>query len=298
MPRFSSSPAGTVVSVAERIGPGKMRQRAISAAVLVPVLLVVLAFGGVVLAAAIALITALAAVEVFRLLKGAGYAPFAALGTALALVVVLDAAFPEVLEGSGLLLVAIGVVLVAVASFERIDPRDGLQTWMATVFGALYISLLSFIVRLGMAAPEIPAGSPLSAIGAERGWILLLIFAVWSYDTGAYLVGKNLGRTKFLTHISPSKTIEGLVGGVIATTSVVAIMLWALGQNPLHALALGPLTALAAQAGDLAESVIKRAAGAKDSGTLIPGHGGMLDRVDSFVFAAPVVTLYVLVLAR
>jgi len=78
----------------------------------------------------------------------------------------------------------------------------------------------------------------------------------------------------------------------------VAIMLWGLGQNPVHALALGPLTALAAQAGDLAESVLKRAAGAKDSGTLIPGHGGMLDRVDSFIFAAPVVTLYVLALVR
>jgi phosphatidate cytidylyltransferase len=71
-------------------------------------------------------------------------------------------------------------------------------------------------------------------------------------------------------------------------------MLWGLGQNPIHALILGPLTGLAAQAGDLAESVIKRTAGAKDSGTLIPGHGGMLDRVDSFIFAAPVMTLYVL----
>ena len=79
---------------------------------------------------------------------------------------------------------------------------------------------------------------------------------------------------------------------------MVAVLLWGLGQNPLHALVLGPLTALAAQSGDLAESVIKRAAGAKDSGTLIPGHGGMLDRVDSFVFAAPVVTLYVLALLR
>jgi phosphatidate cytidylyltransferase len=273
-----------------------MRERAISAAVLVPVLLVVLAFGGVVLAGAVAFVTAFAAVEVFRLLKGAGYAPFAALGTALALVVVLDAAFPEVLEGSGLLLVAVGIVLVAVASFTKVDPNDGLQAWIATVFGALYISLLSFIIRLGMVAPAIPAGSPLSAIGAERGWILLLLLAVWSYDTGAYLVGKNIGRTKFLTHISPSKTVEGLLGGVLATTIVVAIMLWALGQNPLHALALGPLTALAAQAGDLAESVIKRAAGAKDSGTLIPGHGGMLDRVDSFIFAAPVVTFYVITL--
>ena len=273
-----------------------MRERAISAAVLVPVLLVVLAFGGVVLAAAVALVTTVAAVEVFRLLKGAGYAPFAGLGIALALLVVLDAAFPEVLVGSGMLLAAVGIVLVAVASFTKVDPHDGLQAWMATVFGALYVSLLAFVVRLGLVAPVVPAGSPLSAIGAERGWILLLLLAVWSYDTGAFLVGKNLGRTKFLTHISPSKTLEGVAGGVIATTVVVALMLWGLGQDPRHALLLGPLTALAAQAGDLAESVIKRAADAKDSGTLIPGHGGMLDRVDSFVFAAPVVTLYVLAL--
>jgi len=275
-----------------------MRQRAISAAVLVPVLLVVLVLGGPVLAAAVALVATLAAIEVFRLLKGAGYTSYAALGTALALVLVLDTAFPEVLEGSGLLLVAVGIILVAIASFTNIDPRDGLQAWMATVFGSLYVSLLAFIIRIGQVAPDIPAGSALSAIGAERGWILLLVLAVWSYDTGAYLVGKNFGRTRFLTHISPSKTIEGLVGGVVATTVVVAIMLWGLGQNPLHALALGPLTALAAQAGDLAESVLKRAAGAKDSGTLIPGHGGMLDRVDSFIFAAPVVTLYVLALVR
>lgn len=275
-----------------------MRQRAISAAVLVPVLLVMLAFGGPVLAAAIALVTAIAAVEVFRLLRAAGYAPFTVLGTALALVVVLDAAVPELLEGSGLLLGAIGIVLVAVASFAKLDPRDGLQAWMVTIFGALYISLLSFILRLGHAAPELPGSSPLSPIGPERGWILLLILAVWSYDTGAYLVGRNIGRTRFLTHISPSKTIEGVIGGVVAATIVVAVMLWGLGQNPLHAVVLGPLTALAAQAGDLAESLIKRTAGAKESGTLIPGHGGMLDRVDSFVFAAPVVTLYVLAFIR
>ena len=270
-----------------------MRQRAISAAVLVPVLLIVLALGGPVLAAAVALLTALAAVEVFRLLNGAGYQTFAALGAALAVLVVIDAAAPGVLEGSGLLVGAVGLVLIAVASFTKLDPHDGLATWMATIFGALYVSLLSFVIRLGLAAPGVPSGSPLAALGAERGWVLFLVFAVWSYDTGAYLVGKNLGRTKFLTHISPSKTVEGLVGGVVATTVVAAIMLWGLGQDPRHALVLGPLTALAAQAGDLAESVIKRAAGAKDSGTLIPGHGGVLDRVDSFVFAAPIVTLYV-----
>jgi phosphatidate cytidylyltransferase len=266
--------------------------------VLVPALLVVLAVGGPLLVAGIVLVAVMAAIEVFRLLKAAGYAPFAALGTALAVVIVLDAAFPAVLEGSGLLLAAVGIVLVAVASFTRSEPSDGLQAWMATVFGALYVSVLSFVIRLGHAAPEIPAGAPLSVLGAERGWILLLLLAVWSYDTGAYLVGKNLGRTPFLTNISPSKTVEGLVGGVIATTVVVALLLAALGQNPLHAVVLGPLTGLAAQAGDLAESALKRAAGAKDSGTVIPGHGGMLDRVDSFLFAAPIVTLYVLAVLR
>jgi phosphatidate cytidylyltransferase len=153
--------------------------------------------------------------------------------------------------------------------------------------------LLSFVIRLGLAAPAIPAGSPLASIGAERAWILLLILSVWSYDTGAYVIGKQFGRRKFLTHISPSKTYAGLVGGIAATTVVVGLALWAVGQPPLHAIVLGPLIALAAQAGDLAESVIKRAAGAKDSGTIIPGHGGMLDRVDSFLFAAPIVTLYV-----
>jgi phosphatidate cytidylyltransferase len=270
-----------------------VRQRAITAAVLVPVLLVVLALGGVVLAAAIALITVLAAREVFTLLRSAGHPTLPLLGTVLALLVVVEATFPDVLEGSGLLLLAVGIVLIAVASFPIPDPRDGLATWIGTVFGALYVSLLAFVVRLGHAAPTVPTDAPLGFLGAERGWILLLILAVWSYDTGAYLVGKQFGREKFLTHISPSKTYAGLIGGVVATTIVVAIFLWGLGQNPLHALALGPLAALAAQAGDLAESMLKRAAGSKDSSDLIPGHGGMLDRIDSFLFAAPIVTLYV-----
>lgn len=275
-----------------------MRQRAITAAVLVPVLLVVLALGGVVLAAAIAIITVLAAREVFALLRMAGHPTLPLLGAVLALLVIVDATFPEVLEGSGLLLMAVGIVVIAVASFPIPDPRDGLATWVATVFGALYVSLLAFVVRLGHAAPVVPDDAMFAPLGAERGWILLLIVAVWSYDTGAYLVGKQFGREKFLTHISPSKTYAGLIGGVVATTVIVGVFLWGLGQNPIHALALGPLAALAAQAGDLAESMLKRAAGAKDSSDLIPGHGGMLDRVDSFLFAAPVVTLYVVAIIR
>ena len=125
-----------------------MRQRATTAVVLVPILLVVIAIGGLALSIAIALITVLAAREVFSLLRSAGHPALPALGAVLALSVILDATFPDVLEGSGLLLIAIGLVLSAVAAFTRQDPRDGLATWMATVFGALYVSLLAFVIRL------------------------------------------------------------------------------------------------------------------------------------------------------
>ena len=275
-----------------------LRQRAISAAVLVPPLLVILALGGIWIAAVVAVATGLAAIEIFRLARSAGYPSLPALGTVLAVAVVVDAAFPQLVQGSGLLLGAIGLMLVAVAAFAPRDPREGVATWMTTVFGALYVALLGFVVRLGQAAPPLPQGSPLAALGAERGWILLLVLGVWAFDTGAYFVGRRFGQRKFLTHISPSKTYAGLVGGLIAATVVVAALLWGLGQPAVMGIVLGPLIGFAAQAGDLGESMIKRAAGAKDSGDLIPGHGGILDRIDSFLFAAPVVTLYVVAAVR
>jgi len=271
-----------------------LRQRAISAAVLVPPLIAILLLGGPWIVVAVVAATGLAAIEVFALLRGAGYPSIPALGLVLAVGLVLDGATPSVLEGSGVMLVAIGAILAAVGAFTRSDPREGLPTWFTTIFGALYVSLLGFVVRLGDAGPELPSGAPLAALGAERGWILLLVLGVWAYDTGAYLVGKRFGKARFLTHISPSKTYAGLIGGLVACTAVVTAIAVGLGQPIGGGLLLGPLLGLSAQAGDLAESMLKRAAGAKDSGTLIPGHGGILDRVDSFLFAAPVVTLYVL----
>ncbi len=166
--------------------------------------------------------------------------------------------------------------------------------------------MLGSVVRLGNAAPDLPPGAPLAFLGGERAWVFILILSVWAYDTGAYLVGKTFGvrfgeatgLTKFLTHISPSKTYAGLIGGLVATTIVLAIGLWGVGGPAWQALFIGPIVGLAAQAGDLAESMLKRAAGAKDSSHLIPGHGGVLDRIDSFLFAAPVLTLYVLTFLR
>ena len=210
---------------------------------------------------------------------------------------VLEAAFAPGGE-KGLLLVAVGVVLAGIGAFGRQDPRDGLVAWVATVFGAVYVGLIGFVLHLAAVAPAIPAAATLAPLSAAQGWVLLLVLGVWSFDTGAYLVGRQIGRHKFLTHISPSKTVEGVVGGLVATTVVTALMLGGLGQARSAGLVLGPLLGLAAQAGDLAESMLKRAAGAKDSGTLIPGHGGVLDRIDSFLFAGPVVALYVLALVR
>jgi phosphatidate cytidylyltransferase len=241
--------------------------------------------------------TALAARETFQLLTAAGYPSLAWLGIAFAVALVLDAAIVPAIDASGVLLVAIGAILAAVGSFTKTDPRDGLPTWVTTVFGAFYAALLGFILRLGHEAPALPASAPL-ALGADRGWIVLLVLTVWSFDTGAYLIGKRFGRARVLAHISPSKTYAGLIGGLVAATAVSALVLVGLGQQPVTAFIVGPLVTLAAQAGDLAESMLKRAAGAKDSGRLIPGHGGILDRVDSFLFAAPVLALYVLAAVR
>jgi phosphatidate cytidylyltransferase len=212
--------------------------------------------------------------------------------------IVLEPAVGGEIDPSGMLLLAIGSILAAVGAFIRPDPREGLPTWFATVFGAVYASFLGFIIRLGHEAPALPAGAQLAGLGPDRGWILLLVGGVWAYDTGAYVIGKRYGRRRFLTHLSPSKTYAGLIGGIVAATAVVGLVLGGLGQHPIGALVLGPLLSLAAQAGDLAESMLKRAAGAKDSGRLIPGHGGILDRVDSFLFAAPVVTLYAIAAFR
>ncbi len=244
----------------------------------------------------------------FALLTSAGYPSLRWLGTAFAVALVLDAATAQSttaatsgsasFDPSGSLLLAVGALLVAVGAFTRPDPRDGLPTWFATVFGAVYVSFLGFILRLGDRAPAVPAGAPLDRLTAEQGWILLLVLVVWAYDTGAYFVGRRFGRRRFLSHLSPSKTYAGLVGGIVAATAVTALMLAGLGHAPLAALILGPLISLAAQAGDLAESMLKRAAGVKDSGSLIPGHGGILDRIDSFLFAAPVALLYVVAAYR
>lgn len=271
-----------------------LAQRLATAAIGIPLLVVVLFLGRPAIAVVVLGLAVLAGVEAFRLLRQAGYPALGGLGTVIGVALVVEAALAEGPAGKGLLFLVAGVVLAAVGAFLRPDPRDGLATWLTTIFGAVYVGLLGFLPRLAGTSVTLPDGAALAEwLDGGRWWLVVAVLGVWSYDTGAYVAGRTVGGPRFLTAISPSKTWAGLVGGLVAVTVVSALLLAGMGRDPVGALILGPLVGLAAQAGDLAESMLKRAAGAKDSGRLFPGHGGVLDRVDSLLFAGPAVYLFV-----
>lgn len=124
-------------------------------------------------------------------------------------------------------------------------------------------------------------------------WVLMTMVLAWGSDTAAYFVGRKFGRTKLAPRISPKKTIEGSAAGLTASVVGAAIMSFFLpGIGVLDGIALGVLGGSAGQAGDLLVSVLKRSSGVKDSGGILPGHGGILDRVDALVFAAPATWAY------
>ncbi len=163
----------------------------------------------------------------------------------------------------------------------------------ATVFGVVYIGLLgSHLILLGKWPIEDP---DVTAWGDRTMTPALLAFAVpWSYDAFAYFTGRLLGRRKLLPRVSASKTVEGFVGGLIGAVAFMFVLRYALFPflGPLHCVVLGAAGGVVAQMGDLAESLVKRDAGLKDSSRAIPGHGGILDRFDSVLFAAPFVYYY------
>lgn len=151
--------------------------------------------------------------------------------------------------------------------------------------GAASVGLLAF----GMPYFALPSAS-LYGLQVFDPWVLVLLLAiVWLGDSGAYYIGKTWGRHKLAPRVSPNKTWEGAIANIAAgMLAATAWSYWRLGEVDGWILLLAALVSMAAQIGDLAESLLKRGAGVKDSGQILPGHGGMLDRMDALLFAAPV----------
>ncbi len=136
----------------------------------------------------------------------------------------------------------------------------------------------------------------------EQGvaWLLLACMLAWGSDTGAYFAGRALGKHKLYEKISPKKTVEGAIGGVIVATIGAFAMSHYFGPkiDTIHLAIIAPIGAALGQVGDLAESMLKRSVGVKDSGKIMPGHGGLFDRVDALVFIGPLLLLYALLVLK
>ena len=284
-----------------------MQQRLISAAVLVPVVVIAFLLGAPWLTFGIAILAAVAAYEAATLMTKTGLPAtkwFAVVVTPLLVLGLAWLSGPIVLLPSlslGYLFVAPAIasviVLSAILAFRQRDPADGFRAWIGTTMATLYPALLGFAAVFIGLTPQSQTGS-LFGIHLDFGRILFLtlLLTVWATDTGAYLTGRTFGRHKLSPHISPNKTWEGAIGGVVAAVVACTLLMLGSGQLLSTGLLVGLMIGITGQAGDLAESLLKRAAGEKDSGRLIPGHGGILDRVDSFLFAAPAMyaTLFVI----
>ncbi len=168
------------------------------------------------------------------------------------------------------------------------------------LYGLLYICT-GFLSMLAIRTESIAASIPETFSGVmlepARFFLFLLIFSTWASDTFAFAAGKLKGKTKLCPSISPGKTVEGMLGGFIGTISVSVLWSLVFQFSLFHGVVIGLIVAVTAPLGDLAESILKRACQVKDSGTLIPGHGGVLDRFDSLLFAAPAVYAYLVLIS-
>ena len=268
-----------------------LAKRIVSAVVLIPVALAAIWFGGVGLALLLSLLAGVGAWELFRMARAQGIDAFAPIGIALAAGLPLGVHataqgwLDRPLAAGGVLLVA----LFGLAVWTRAPTERPLESVAIATFGVLYAG--------GTLAFGYALRHHRWVVGNAAGTALLMypVLLTWAADIGAYAFGRWLGRRKLHPTVSPGKTVAGAVGGTaLAVVAAVAYNTYVL--HPTAQLALAPWTApifgvvvsVVAQVGDLAESLVKREAGVKDSSGAIPGHGGVLDRLDSLYFVLPV----------
>ena len=271
-------------------------KRVLFAVVAIPIVGVAIWFGDAPLAILLSIVSALAAWEYVRLAQATGAKPMMEWTVILAALIPLAVHAARLGYGiPRLSMVALLVpVLLTTALWTRGSEGKPLGAVAATLFGAWYAGgLLAFVYGLRYHR---------FAVGALAGTILVALPLVltWLNDSGAFVFGKRFGKKKLMPSVSPGKTWAGAIGALgVTIVSTWVLMRYVVGPNTGLGLSIwgvivfGAAISIAAQVGDLAESLLKREAGVKDSSTLIPGHGGVLDRTDSLLFTVPVA--YVLI---
>lgn len=256
-----------------------------------PVAVGLMWIGGWPFVLAVVLLALAAQYELFGMLEAKGGEPQRVLGLVLGAIVALHAVWPGWWVAA-----VVGVIALLVVELFR-KKEQPLENLSGTLFSLAYpVLLLSFLIDLRQVrAPGID--------GDGAFWLTLTtLLLVWATDTLAYFSGRAFGKHKLMPRVSPKKTWEGSIGGLLGAVGVgIVLKLLVLPfLSALDIVVIALICGALGQIGDLAESVFKRAAGVKDSGNLLPGHGGLLDRVDSLLFAVPLVYLYVatVVLAR
>ncbi len=249
-----------------------MLTRIVSGIVLLFILVVVLLKGGVYIYIGATVCSLIALHEYFKVFRDNGYRPLE-ITCYISTIAIYSMVSLSKLTFSHIVLNAIYVIVV-VAAYHIIRKKIRVEDLMVSLLGFIYIPVFLCHVNL------------LSNIGPIYVW-LVCIFA-WGTDTSAYFAGMFFGKTKLIPEISPKKTVEGAIGGIFGTTIITVIFAVMFNEpNPMYFVPLAVVGSVSSQLGDLFASAIKREFNIKDYGNFIPGHGGMLDRIDSVLFAAP-----------
>ena len=271
----------------------ELTRRIIFAVIAAPASVAIVYWGDWALAIVLSVLAALAAWEFFRMARETGALPLEAAGIALAalLPIAVHAQRLGLYTLSLTAIVAMALVLFASTIWLRGPTGKPVSSVSITAFGVLYAGVFAYIYALRYHD---------YAVGGAAGTALVFlpIFLTWTTDVGAYAFGRMFGRKKLIPSVSPGKTVEGAVGGLGLTIVICllyvrfVLMPYAqLGLTIQGAVLFAIVVSVAAQTGDLAESLLKREAGVKDSSSILPGHGGILDRFDALLFVMPIAFL-------